>query len=331
MPPKPLISVVIATRDRKESLARCLESLERQALDRRCFEVVVVNDGSSDGTQEFLDRMVANTEFRLSVLAHENRGVSASRNRGIEQASSAYIAFTDDDCIVPPDWLERITTSWQHQPRDVAGIGGPLDTLVADPNSKAGRFIRFLDEFNYAPVIGRWRVHPVPVAQLSGSEQIAYLRTSNASFRKHCLVEIGGFDSLFMRPGGEDPDLCYRLLASNYRFDFLPELVVDHCSRDSFGAFFRTTGNYVGGEIRKSRKRFMYGHPAIRRSYMFLPVQKLLSFFLELVRYPVSFTMMARSGGYRCSDAFYFPLILAVSKLYALLVCLRLILSMGKW
>ena len=330
MSPEPLISVVIATKDRQQSLARCLESLERQRLDPLHFEVVVVNDGSSDATQEFLERFAATSGLQLSLLAHENRGVSASRNRGIAQARSAYIAFTDDDCVLPPEWLEIIIAGWRDCPADVAGIGGPLETVVDDANCRAGRFIRFLDEFKYVPVLGRWRVQPVHVDRLRGGEQVAYLRTSNASFRKSCLAEVGGFDQSFRRPGGEDPDLCYRLLARNHRLRFDPGLLVAHRSRDCFRSFFRTTANYVAGEIRKSRKCALYGHPSIRRNYMLLPLQKVLSFFLELALYPVSILRILRSGLYNFSDAFFFPLILAGSKLYALAVCLRLMLGVAR-
>ncbi|QSV44940.1 glycosyltransferase [Geobacter benzoatilyticus] len=325
MPYNPFISVVIATCNRADYLRTCLNSIVNQTVPRHLFEVIVVNDGSTDQTAKVLEEFVEADAVNLNVIHQPNAGVSAARNAGVATATAPYIGFTDDDCILPPNWLQRIINTWESVEGDIAGIGGPLDTVIDNGDSLAGHFIRYLDEFNYIPVITQLVVRPVHVTKLKGNEEIAYLRTSNASFKRSCLESINGFDVSFRRPGGEDPDLCYRLIACDYRFRIISSLVVSHHSRESLGAYFRTLRNYVTGDVKKSRKRHMYQHPVIIRSYALLPLQKLMSFLLSIIAFPCSVYKLARDGAYTPFEALIFPFIVILSKQYAFFVSINVI------
>lgn len=316
----PKISVVIATCNRINNLKSCLGSCLEQKATTEDFEIIVVNDGSVDGTAEFLQSMSANDMFRF--VNQSNAGVAVARNVGIGIAASGIIAFTDDDCIVPPDWIETILNYWDKADDDIAGIGGPLDTVTSDNDSFVSQYLAYIDEFNYIPVLKAGLVRPVHVSRLTGREIVPYLRTSNASFRKSCLLEVGGFSSAFQKPGGEDPDLCYRMLAKGYRFHFMPDLVVQHVSRESMKAYFNSLGNYVRGEYIKNSHIDKYP-VIIRNTYRFILCQKILSVLISIITLPIS--ILRSLNRRRCSVVYgiSFPFVVCASKVYALTIALR--------
>jgi len=314
------ITVVIATCNRVSSLRNCLASLETQTLDRDLFEVLVINDGSTDSTGQFLADFMSETDMGFRYISHKNSGVSYSRNVGIENAEGEYVAFTDDDCIVPPDWLEKMYNRFSSAADDVAGIGGPLNCITQHQGTFISNFIQFIDEFNYIPVLTRIVIWYTHTSQLRGDERVPYLRTSNAIFRKKYLKEAGGFDVGFRRPGGEDPDLCYRLLNHNYRFYFDRDLVVLHNSRDSLRAFFKSLRNYIEGEIRTNKKSHLYRNMIIRRSYQYILVRKVVRIGQTFIQFPFSVLHMMWNRRYSVIECVSFPFIILLSKIYAFFI-----------
>lgn len=310
------ISVVIATCNRASLLASCLEAFSRQDYDRQLFEVIVINDGSTDGTETFLTCFKKNTGLIFQFVNQENKGVAYSRNIGIDRAQGRYIAFTDDDCIVPENWLSRIAALWEVAEPTIGGLGGPLDSRPG--RNYVSRYTQFLDEFNYIPVLGNWWITPRHKSKLFSGSKIAYLRTSNAAFKRQYLKEVGGFDINFRKPGGEDPDLCYRMLNLGVIFCFDKDLVVLHNSRDSLRSYFRSMKNYIKGEFRKKSKIHCYRNKSIRRSYVLIPAQKFLSFCLSIVIAPFSMTKLFYRSPYPFIERFSFPIFTIVSKFYAL-------------
>lgn len=315
------ISVVIATCNRRPLLEGCLSTLAAQKVCTGEYELVVVNDGSTDETAAFLDAFALTASFPVKILHQANTGVGSARNRGIALASGDIIAFTDDDCLLPIDWIASIIRAWQGASDDLAGIGGPLDT-ECDSNSLVADYIRHLDEFNHLPVITSLLVRPRHISSCTGTERIAYLRTSNASFRASAIRQIGGFDETFRRPGGEDPDLSYRLLASGYRLACLSDLRVKHRSRPDFKAYFGSLSNYVRGEFINRRNRFSYPDGPIRRSYRMIPLQKLASLAITILAAPWQAVAVSHSRKRFDSAAIIFPVLFIVSKLWALWIAL---------
>lgn len=115
MPATPLVSVVIPTCNRREALARCLDSIVTQT--HRSFEIIVVDDCSSDDTPKFLTDFAAahkNVVLR-SYRNDHNCGANASRNRAIRAAKGEYVAFLDSDCVARPDWLEKLTGAFDNE------------------------------------------------------------------------------------------------------------------------------------------------------------------------------------------------------------------------
>lgn len=322
MPDSPIISVVIATFNRKHLLAGCLDSLANQVSASGLFELIVVNDGSTDDTASYLDTFSATVAFPVKVCHQANSGVAAARNQGIALASGDVIAFTDDDCLLRADWIASLVRLWQLAADDVGGIGGLLDT-VCDTDSLLADYLRFIDEFNHLPVITPLAVRPRHISRCDGTEQVAYLRTSNASFRVAALRKVGSFNEAFRRPGGEDPDLSYRILAAGYRLVCSAELRVMHRSRPDYKAYFESLANYVNGEFVNRTNRHYYPDGPIRRSYTMIPFQKIVSLALAVLWVPPLVATVLRNRRRLDLAAIMFPLIFVASKCLALWIALR--------
>ncbi len=119
------VSVVIPTWNRRERLGRLLESLAAQTLDPERFEIVVVDDGSEDGTSEAVRMFAAeHPKLHVVVVTQPNQGVNGARNAGILASHGAAISFLDDDELAPETHLELVC--WElDQRRDIPGVGGP--------------------------------------------------------------------------------------------------------------------------------------------------------------------------------------------------------------
>lgn len=206
-------SVVVATYNRKALLRRCLTALSNQALP--AYEIIVVDDASTDGTGQMVQ-----TEFpRVRYLRlDENRGPAAARNRGVAAATGDVVAFTDDDCIVPYEWLARLADGYSRHP-EVVGVSGfqipPAAVQQTNPVARAQRIMRQ----------ERWGT--LADAERVGGDEIPGFGTNNASYRRDVLLELGGFDEWFPLAAGEDADLQKRVADAGYRLLYIP-LAVDH-------------------------------------------------------------------------------------------------------
>lgn len=121
-PEQARVSVVVPTYNRRDALARCLDSLARQTHPN--YEIIVVDDGSTDDTPRLLERFAAtHSDLSFRRLRNEpNLGANPSRNRGIREATGSFIALVDNDCVAEPDWLEKLMRGFT-SPRVAAVVG----------------------------------------------------------------------------------------------------------------------------------------------------------------------------------------------------------------
>jgi len=242
----PRISVVIPTTlDRLESLERCLQSLLRQ--DYRAFEVVIV-DNRPDGTpgREDIYRKLR-IDPRFHVVSEATIGISAARNRGVEQAASDIIAFTDDDVEVAPQWLRSLAVRFAMEPETecVTGLVLPaeLETQAQVWFERSGGKIDQRYErttYGRADYESRFAVsardaHGNVMGPVVPIYRAKFGMGANMTFRKAALRAMGGFDHALgagvRTRGGEDIAMISQLLYSGGQLTFDPSVVVHHYHR----------------------------------------------------------------------------------------------------
>lgn len=227
------ISLVIPTHNRMNLLRRCLKAAVRQ--DYPDYEVIVADDGSTDETGSMVQQEFP--QVRL-IRQEPNRGPAAARNRGIEAASGAVIAFTDDDCLLPLNFLSRLAEGYRKYP-DVAGVGGYLE--APDDLVRTNPFAR------YEAYVTHRVYHAGSEEYLGGFECMAG-GTNSMSYRASVLQEIGGFDESFPYAAGEDADLKWRIVQRGYRLLYVPVKVV-HMQPYTFRAFWRQHQRHGRGVV----------------------------------------------------------------------------------
>lgn len=193
------LSVVVPTYNQAGWLRHCMRSVVDQTLNAAAYEIIVVDDGSTDGTHDVLEEFRSRvTPVRLTV----NRGRSAARNAGVAAARAPQIVFIDSDVVVRPDFLHwHLDTHRRHGPRIVCR--GPVVLLYDMDDATSRRPVRAM-----------------------GSP--AFLDTANASLEKSALLEAGGFDESFPGYGWEDFELGLRLKRLGIRRVFCPEATAFH-------------------------------------------------------------------------------------------------------
>jgi glycosyltransferase involved in cell wall biosynthesis len=219
----PGISVVVCTRDRSASLARCLSSLAR--LDDHPHEVIVVDNAPRDDATE---RVVAATPYRY--LREEVPGLDRARNRGAAEARFDLVAYTDDDVEVEPGWLVTLARSFADS--RVAGVTGRV--LPAALETPAQRLFQ-----SYGNGMDKGeRPRLFDGARLSPGERLRAQAVgvgANMAFRRQALAAIGGFDPALDRGtpagGAGDLDLFHRLLAAGHVLRYEPASRVRHHHR----------------------------------------------------------------------------------------------------
>jgi len=219
----PRYSVVVPTYNRIDVLPEVLAALDRQVAAPP-FEIVVVDDGSTDGTAE---RLAALALARpLSVLRQTNRGPAAARNRGVEAARGARIAFLGDDTVPAPDWLAQHDRALQER-------GGDDEVAVLGytgwhPRVGRSRFLEHLNEgglqFGYALISDRENV------------PFNFFYTSNLSLSR-ARLRAEPFDEGFPYPAWEDIEAAWRLCRGGMRLVYEPDARVAHDHATDFDRF----------------------------------------------------------------------------------------------
>ena len=226
------ISIIVSTYKRKEKLKRLLESFSR--LHCHCsLEFIIVDNLSDDGTGAIVEdwkRTVGFEDVKYHVLPVRS-GVAHSRNVGISLSTGNILAFTDDDCMVDPFWVDRLYQRLTSCP-DYAGVGGRVLPLGEDIYSTYYTVYRVLEP-------------PAHINAVIGA---------NCMFWKQPVVDAGLFDEYFIAPGGEEIALCMKLWLKGYRFGFEEQGIVYHDYRQSLKNFITTFYHYGHGE------RIIYEH-----------------------------------------------------------------------
>ena len=187
-------SIIIPTFNSIDTIEPLLHSLENQSMASSDFEIIVVDDLSSDGTREFLKSYKAEAPFQL-LMQETNSGIAAARNRAIEITKSDILLFLDSDMEVDPDWVENHTVPMEN---------GDWDGSVGQVNH----------DINLSSTFTRYLNDPRRGAKRFGvGQQLShkYFLFGNASLRKKMILGVGGFDEKIKKWGGEELDLILRI------------------------------------------------------------------------------------------------------------------------
>ena len=212
------VSIVIPTYNRLPKLKMVLAALEKQDFCPDLFEVVVVSDGSTDGTNEYLQSV--QTSFPLKPVLQSNQGVAVARNQGTTNASGEIILFVDDD-VVPAPCLISEHMQIHDQQGDKVVVLGPMLTPRDYKMTPWVEWEQLMLEKQYiAMLTGRYD---------ASSRQFF---TGNTSLGRRYLLEVGGFDPSFRR--AEDVELAYRLSDLGMKFTFNPKAIGYHYAERSY-------------------------------------------------------------------------------------------------
>lgn len=234
----PRISVAVCAYNAAATLEECLASIE--ALHYPDFEIILVNDGSTDDTGAIVAR-----HPRVRVIDIPNGGLAAARNVAWQQATGTIIAYTDADVRVDPDWLTHLVQPFLAS--DVAAAGGPNVVPPDDPW--------------LAQAVARAPGGPTHV--LLDDRLAEHVPGCNCAFRRDALISLGGFNPAFVR-AGDDVDICWRILARGWTIGFSPSALVWHRHRPGVGAYLRQQAGYGEGEewlVQAHPERFVGGRP----------------------------------------------------------------------
>jgi GT2 family glycosyltransferase len=209
------LSVIIPTRDRRAILCETLSRLELMSGDIR-FEVMIIDDGSADGTPQAVTEQAARRSFALSLIEQVGLGPAAARNRALAAAQAPVCLFINDDTWPAPDLLARHRDFHRRRPERHTALLGRISLSPVPPPTPFERCFAALN-FSYAGIDnpddagGRW------------------FWTGNVSAKTAFLRDAGGFDESFKRAAHEDTDLGLRLEKQGLKLAYDPDALVEHC------------------------------------------------------------------------------------------------------
>ncbi|MEC4894176.1 MAG: glycosyltransferase [Oscillatoria sp. PMC 1051.18] len=262
---QPFFSIVIPTYNRPERLNNCLESMTKLKYPRDRFEIIIVDDGSQMSLEPVVSPFCSYLE--ITLLKQANAGPASARNTGAKQAKGEYLAFTDDDCMPAPDWLNKLASRFVAQPDYLIG-GRTINALSTNLYSAASQqLIDYLyGYYNHS------------------SEKAQFFASNNIAVPTEIFHKIGGFDTCFPLAAAEDREFCDRWLQSGYRMIYAAEVCIYHAHYLTLPSFWRQHFFY-------GRGAFCFHQVCAKRAAKPIKVEP-LSFYLNLLTYPFNQTSL---------------------------------------
>ena len=247
-----MISIIVPTYNRKDELEELLPSLVKQKCSSD-FEVILVDDGSTDGTRDLLKSLAKKWNGRLRYFEQNRAGPGAARNLGIKHAHGEILTFVDSDCIAPSGWLDTLTSVFANP--IVGAAGGP--ELMADDDG----LLRCCQSYVMTAFLTTGGLRGRKGTKLG----IYYPRGFNMAVRKHLVEAAGGVPNRFQ---GEDILLSFKVRQMGYTLEYMPDAAVYHHRRATLKQYFRQL--YRMGKARvemihlhKSLLEPVYASPAL--------------------------------------------------------------------
>lgn len=226
------ISVIIPSYNAEKTIIQALKGLENQT--RNDFEVVVVDDGSTDSSFELVKSYKNKSELPIRLIKQQNAGPAKARNIGFEHSAGDIIIFLDSDCVPPDNWIEEMA-----RPLNKKIAGCNCGYKVKNKESMIARYIDYEIAKRHEKLIGK---------------SIDTIGTYSASFIKSVFNEVGGFDTKYKVASGEDFDFAFNVKKMGYDLVFTDKTFVYHHHPDTlkkylkqqFGRGYWRVGMYLG-------------------------------------------------------------------------------------
>ena len=212
MPFEPAVAVIVPVYNGRKTLRLCLTALQQQT--HAPDEIIVVDDGSTDGSAEVA------AGFGVVVSSAANAGPAAARNRGAKLAQADILLFTDADCAPADDWVAQMV-----RPLADPEIAGAKGTYATRQKKLVPRFVQqeYQDRYD----------------RMAGRAHIDFIDTYSAAYRRDCFVATGGFDTGFPTASVEDQEFSFRLAAKGYKLVYVPGARVYHQHDENVWAYAR--------------------------------------------------------------------------------------------
>ncbi len=244
-----MISIIICTYNREQYIYQCLERLIKNTCQTG-WEIVLVNNNSTDGTTAECERFVADYQpTNYHYFVETQQGLSYARNRGIAEAKGDWLVFLDDDAFVETNYIERLQAQLlEHQ--DAGAFGGQITPLFEDGepawlNPWAMGFVSAINKGEHACLFGR-KEYPIG---------------ANMGIARSVIDRVGDFNTALGRTGnnlmgGEEKDIFGRIREAGFPIYYFPGIGVQHCipARRTTREFIARLGEGVGMSERARTK-----------------------------------------------------------------------------
>jgi len=211
-----------------DKIKSLLDSLMKVEYDKNKFEVVIVDGNSTDNTREIV------VQYPVRLMAEERRGLNAARNTGLRHSKGEIIAFTDGDCVVPKNWLNKIIENFQD--KDVGCVGGSASRYYDD-------FLSQYSDESIMPVLRRFEKKKI-LSEVKPPLQ--YPAGCNMAVRREVLDQVGVFDEN-IEYGFDEDELVERICHAGYKMVLDPEISITHKHRSSILELLRQNFRYGRG------------------------------------------------------------------------------------
>lgn len=211
------VTVIVPAYNAEATLGDTIDALEAQ--EHPPFEIIIVDDGSTDRSSAIAREFAGGSRHRVTVLEQGNKGPAAARNRGVEATDTDIIVFLDADCVPPPGWLAALTGALND---DV--VGASCGYFPANPEHLVARFVDHEIARRQERSLGR---------------EVDTLATYATAYRRDAFLAAGGFSTDFRTASGEDFDLAFTIHEQGGRLLFTDAARVGHHHPTALGTYLR--------------------------------------------------------------------------------------------
>ncbi len=248
-------TVIVAVYNRTDEVKELLESAEKMDFDRELFEILFVDDGSTDGFEGFMKNYRSESGLQTRTIFQQNMGPGEARNNGMRNALGEYFIYVDSDCMFPPHWLKTIDDNLSLNRHEV--FGGPdtwhesFSPLLKAINYSMTSFLGTAGTRGKKNGVGRF-----------------YPRSFNMGVHRKVFEQIGGMNKL---RHGQDMDFSQRIYDAGFKVGLIHDAYVYHKRRTSLSKFYRQIFNWGVARINLGKN-----HPELLKPVHFLPMMVIL-------------------------------------------------------